>query len=152
MVKRAFLFVILSALTGVIIGNISFGAFVQNKGNLSDMASIYWAIVGAIHGLVLFFSSLGESPVIEDTRRGKFVVSSLADSFDYRRFGHRILYISIVFGLLIAFLVSELLANAGNTEVTSIGMRLLSGIAISFIWTAVQMIIDIVIVSKIALN
>lgn len=152
MIKRAFLFVILGTLTGAMIGSLALGAFVQNTDNLSEMAAIYWAIVGAVHGLVLFFSSLGKTPIIEDTRRSKFVASSLADSFDYRQFGHRIPYITIIFGLIIALLVSELLAQGSDTEVTSIGTRLFAGIAISFIWTAVLMITNIVIVSKISLR
>jgi hypothetical protein len=97
-------------------------------------------------------ASLGETPVIEDMRRGRFVASGLARGYDYRRFGHRIPYISLAFGLLVAFAVAPLSAQHANVEVTSVGIRLVAGIGLCFVWTGVAMLANTIIVSKIALG
>lgn len=150
MVKRAFLFAILGAISGAIFGAISAGAFVQGAGNVSERAALAWAALGVVHGLVLFFCSLGDSPVIEDTQVGRFVASDLADSFDYRHFGHRIPYIAAAFGLLLAFVVSPLLVQNDGVEMRATWIRLIAGFALSFIWTGGSMLVDTVVVSKIA--
>ena len=152
MVKRAFLFAILGAMSGAIFGAISAGAFVQGAGSVTERAALVWAALGIIHGLVLFFCSLGDSPVIEDTRAGRFVASDLADSFDYRHFGHRIPYIAAAFGLFLAFAVSPLLVQDTGIEMRSTGIRLIAGFALSFVWTGGSMLVDTVVVSKIALR
>lgn len=152
MVKRAFLFAILGAISGAIFGAISAGAFVQGSSSVTERAALVWAVLGMIHGLVLFFSSLGDSPVIEDTRAGRFVTSNLADSFDYRHFGHRIVYIAVFFGLLLAFAVSPLIVQDAGVEMRSTAIRLIAGFLLSFVWTGGSMLLDIVIISKIALR
>jgi hypothetical protein len=153
MIGRAVLFLILGVVEGVVLGAISLRAFVAigDAGRVEEAAA-YWAVIGAIHGIVLFFASLGETPVIEDTRRGRFVASGLARGFDYRRFGHRIAYIALAFGLAIALAVAPLLANRAGVETTSMGMRLVAGIGLCFVWTGVAMLANTVVVSKIALR
>ena len=73
MVKRAFLFAILGAISGAILGAISAGVFVQGAGNVTERAAFIWAALGIVHGLVLFFFSIGDSSVIEDARAGRQV-------------------------------------------------------------------------------
>lgn len=156
MIGRAILFLILGAFEGAALGAVSVGAFVSAAPGATLMpvreAATYWAIVGALHGLVLFFSSIGETPVIEDVRRGRYVASGLARGFDYRRFGHRIPYVAVVFGLAIAFGVAPLLAQSADVELTSVALRLVAGIGLCFVWTGVAMLANTIIVSKIALS
>ena len=154
MIGRAMLFLILGTFEGAALGALSVRAFISAGAALMPIgeAAAYWAIVGALHGLVLFFASLGETPVIEDTRRGRFVASGLARGFDYRRFGHRIPYVAIAFGLFIAFGVAPFLAQSAAVEVTSVWLRLVAGIGLCFLWTGVAMLANTVIVSKIALS
>ena len=152
MLKRAILFSFLSSISGAILGAISAGAFVQNTGGGTARTVLVWAVLGVVHGLVLFFCSLGDSPVIEDTRASRYVSSSLANSFDYRRFGHCIPYIAAVFGLILALAVSPLLCQGTDIEMRSAGIRLIAGFVLSFLWTGVSMLISIVVVSKVALK
>lgn len=152
MIKRAFLFAIVGSVSGALFGALSAGTLVQNTDGVPQRAALLWAVLGAIHGLVLFFCSLGDSPVIEDTRTGRLVASKLADRFDYRRFGHRIPYIVAVFGLVVAFVLAPLVGQDGVVEMRSAGIRLVAGFGLSFIWTVVSMLLDTVIVSKVALS
>ena len=156
MIGRAVLFLILGIVEGAALGAASVRALVSTAAVTTLMpvgeAAIRWAIVGAIHGVVLFFASLGETPVIEDLRRGRFIASGLAKGFDYRRFGHRIPYVSVVFGFAVAFAVAPLLAHQGDVEVTSSGLRLVAGIGLCFVWTGIAMLANTIIVSKIALR
>jgi hypothetical protein len=156
MIGRAVLFLILGIVEGAALGAASVRALVSPAAGTTLMplgeAASYWAIVGALHGVVLFFASLGETPVIEDMRRGRFVGSGLAKSFDYRRFGHRIPYVAVVFGLVVAFGIAPLLAQQADVEVTSVGLRLVAGIGLSFVWTGIAMLANTIIVSKIALR
>lgn len=152
MFTRAFLFAAIGAASGAFLGAVSVGALVQNADGLSQRAALLWAVLGAVHGLVLFFSSIGESPVIEDTRTGRFVASGLADSFDYRRFGHRIPYIAGAFALVVAFVLAPLLVGEGSVELRSAGVRFFAAFGLSFVWTGGSMLLDTVIVSKIALS
>jgi hypothetical protein len=152
MAKRVLLFVIVGAMSGAILGSISAGAFARGANSVAERAAFVWAALGIVHGLVLFFSSLGDSPTIEDTRANRFVASNLADSFDYRCFGHRIPYIAVAFGLLLAFVVSPVLSQDADVQMRSTGTRLIAGFALSFIWTAGSMLVNTVIVAKIALR
>ena len=80
------------------------------------------------------------------------MVSDLATIFDYRHFGHRIPYIAAALGLLLAFAVSALIVQDNDGEMRSIGIRLIAGFALSFVWTGGSMLVDTVVVSKIALR
>ncbi len=94
---RAVFFAILGAAEGPALGTLSIRPFVSHADAppeapfaATGRAAIIWAVLGFVHGIVLFLSSLGGTQVIEDMRRGRFVVAGLAADFDYRRFGHRI--------------------------------------------------------------
>ena len=157
MIGRAVLFLILGVVEGVVLGAISVRALVSTGGGGGSLlpvgeAAAYWAVIGAIHGIVLFFATLGETPVIEDMRRGRFIASGLARDYDYRRFGHRIPYIALAFGLAVAFVVAPLLAERASVETTSVGVRLVAVIGLCFVWTGVAMLANTMIVSRIALR
>lgn len=108
MTKRLALFSFIGLLTALGLG--ASGLFGTGSAGMSQRAALIWSVLGVAHGVVLFWSSIGETPTIEHTRSGQFVRSSLADRFDYRRFGHRILYIAVAFGLTVVFVVSLILA------------------------------------------
>lgn len=156
MIGRAILFLILGVVEGAALGAASVRALVSTAVGDALMpvgeAVAYWAIVGAIHGIVLFFTSLGETPIIEDVHRGRFVASGLGTGFDYRRFGHRIPYIAVFFGLIVAFAVAPLLAKQADVEMTSVVLRLVVSIGLCFVWTGIAMLANTIIVSKIALR
>lgn len=127
MIKRAVLFCIVGALTGDFLGAVAVGALLQSGSDVSQRAVLLRGILGVIHGFVLFFCSLGDTPVIEYMRAGRFVSSDLADRFGYRRFGHRTPYIAVAFGLAVAFVVAPLLVQDSSVELRSVGIRLFAG-------------------------
>jgi len=150
MTKRVALFSFISLLTALGLG--ATGLFGTGPTGMSQQAALIWSVLGVAHGIVLFGSSIGDTPTIENTRSGRLVRSSLADRFDYRRFGHRILYIAVAFGLAVTFVVSPLLGEGRAGAQRSMGIQLLIGIVVSFLWTAICMVADIVLVSKLALR
>lgn len=154
MLGRAILFLVLGVIEGAALGAASVRVLISiaegAEGSLLPIeeAVMYWSIVGASHGIVLFLASLGETPVIVNLRTGKPVIPSLARGFDYRRFGHRIPYIAVAYRLVVSFVIAPLLAQQLAAEVTSSGFRLVAGIGLCFVWTAIAMLANTVIVSQ----
>jgi len=161
------MFLILGAIAGFLVGLVTTAMMLppvealRNNPN-ANLGEIYpgillkgaavWSVLGLIHGMLLFFFSLGETPTIENMRRGTFASghSTIAERFSFQHFGSKILPIAIVFGLVAAMLILPFISVSGVTEPRYWLVRIFACTMMVLIWTVSSMLIYTIVIAKIA--
>jgi hypothetical protein len=93
---------------------------------------LIWGGIGLVNGILLFFSSLGKTPIVAD-RIGISIGNSALEKFDYRRVGSKMVYIIIGITLVNCFWLIPFLAEPNLIEPRSLAIRLISSFFITLI-------------------
>jgi len=84
-----------------------------------------WGMFGIVNGVLQFFMSIGETPIMMDKHTGRsFPNPEVFRGFDYRRMGAKLILIFLAWGLAAPFLMDWLLTPGNLAEPRLIFIRL----------------------------
>lgn len=161
MTSRFILFCILGAIGGCVVGAMVTATMLAPSAGSAASGGAYaqvlvggikaFALIGVFHGALLFVFTLGETPVIENVHTGRLVRGGLAERFDFRHFGSKVLPLSLVLGIGTAFFILPRLAVAGVTDLRAPITRAVACTVFALVWTVGAALINLTIVTKSAM-